>query len=200
MPQAFQYWRPGSEERKLRVFISHRHGDDEALYDGVVAALTRNGFPVQDISLSAQQVMRGPRGGELPTLAIQSDIAARIYTADVMIAPARVATTRSEWVTWEVQLAAIAYRIPILFVKEEGQQLSTRLIADIAELGLPHKSCAPDPMLIASGVADLVDPRPKRAMRCEEADANFAFRGPTPAAIEGVLKKHPFRPRLGGTA
>lgn len=200
MPQAFQYWRPGSEERKLRVFISHRHGDDEALYDGVVDALSRNGFPVQDISLSAQQVMRGPRGGKLPKLEVQANIAARIYTADVLIAPSRPAAFRSDWVTWEVHLAAIGYGIPVLFVNKRGHKRRTKLVSDIAELGLPFRDCDPDAEFIARSVADLVDPRPKRAMRLEESDASLKFRGPTPAAIEDVLTKHPFRPRLGGTA
>src|SRR5688572_28850437 len=98
----FEYWRPGAgEERQLRVFISHRYGDDQALYDEVLAALHRNGFSVQDVSLSAAQVLAGPRGGRLPALEVQSEIAARIYTSDVIIAPSRPAVTRSQWVTRE---------------------------------------------------------------------------------------------------
>lgn len=59
----FEYWRPGSEERKLRLFISHRYGADEALYTQVIAALERQGFAVQDVSLTKEQVLTGPRGG-----------------------------------------------------------------------------------------------------------------------------------------
>lgn len=44
-----EYWQPGGEERQLRVFISHRFGDDRALYDGVIDALNRQGFSVQDL-------------------------------------------------------------------------------------------------------------------------------------------------------
>jgi len=36
--QPFEYWKPGSEERQLRLFISHRWGHDEDLYASVISA------------------------------------------------------------------------------------------------------------------------------------------------------------------
>lgn len=192
----FQYWQPGSEERQLRIFISHRYGNDQALYDDVVRALNRNGFSVQDISLSASQILAGPRGGQLPTLDVQSEIAARIYTSDVVIAPSRPAVTRSQWVTWEVQLAAIGYAIPILFVNQRNQQRSTRLVAEIEGLGLPHRACDPVSSDIARSVAELVNTRPTWAMRQDEPDSNIRFRGPPSAALTDILRKFPFHPRL----
>jgi hypothetical protein len=191
-----QYWEPGSEERRLRIFISHRYGDDERLYNETINALYRNGFAVQDVSLPASQFMSGPRGGRLPKLEIQSEIAARIYTADIMIAPSRVATSRSQWVSWEVQLAAIGYGIPILFVSERGQRRSTRLVTEVADLNLPHEACDPEAHEIARSVAELVSPWPKAGMRQMEEDASIKFRGPPSTALAEVLKKHPFEPRL----
>lgn len=195
---AFKYWQPGGEEeRKLRIFISHRHGDDKALYDDVLRAVESNGFAVQDISLSAEQVMKGPRGGQLPHMEIQAEIAARIYTSDVVIAPSRPAVSRSHWVQWEVQLAAIGYGIPILFVNQRGQQRSTRLVNEVQSLDLPHRVSDPISSDIARNVAELVEnTRPNWGVRQEEPVPELRFRGPTPVAMNKVLLKHPYRPRL----
>lgn len=190
------YWTPGSEERQLRIFISHRYGKDQALYDEVLAAVRRNGFSVQDISLSAEQVMAGPRGGDLPKLEIQAEIAARIYTSNILIAPSRPAVGRSQWVTWEVQLAAIGYGIPILFVDLRNHQRRTRLVSEVDSLGLRYATCEPDIQNIARKVAELVDGRPDWAMRQAESDGTLRFRGPPTDALNDVLRKFPFQPRL----
>lgn len=194
----FEYWHPGTdEERQLRVFISHRYVGDQTLYDKVIAAMDKNGFSVQDISLSEREALSGPRGGKLPTMSVQAEIAARIYTSDIVIAPSRPAVSRSQWVTWEVQLAAIGYGIPILFVNQPNQTRRTKLVAEIAELGLAHRACNPVVAEIARNVAELAqNSRPNWAMRRDEADASLRFRGPTRAALDEVLRKHPFRPRL----
>lgn len=191
------YWEPGSEERQLRVFISHRYGNDQSLYDEVIRALNRAGFSVQDISLSAKKILEGPRGGKLPTLEVQSEIAARIYTSDIVIAPSRVGVGRSEWVTWEVQLAAIGYGIPILFVNQRGQKYKAKLVSEIEKLSLPHAACEPTPSEIVRSVAELVkNTRPTWGMRRDEPDASILFRGPSNAALNKVLTTFPFNPRL----
>lgn len=192
----FEYWRPGAEERKLRLFISHRYGADEALYTQVIAALEREGFAVQDVSLTKDQVLTGPRGGDVPISKIQADIAARIFTADVLIAPSRVGVTGSEWLTWEIQLAVIGYGLPVLFVNHEGQKNKSRLVAEVEALGVPCRVCDAMTTQIVRGVTDLVDGRPRSAMRLEEPDPNFRFRGPPSAARQSVLARFPFEPRF----
>jgi len=194
------FWKPGAEERQLRVFISHRYGDDRALYDGVIDALNRQGFSVQDLSLTEEQRREGPQGGRLPRLTIQAEIAARIYSSDVFIAPGRVATGRSPWLTWEVQTATVSYGVPILFVRERGQQRGTQLIADVAALKLPHRVCDPDKHLIARNVAELVSVRPTWGVRLSETDPNLRFRGPTRAALDAVMAQTPYHPRLADYA
>ena len=196
----FEYWTPGGEERQLRIFISHRYGHDEALYNGVIDALHREGFSVQDMSLSASQAMAGPRGGALPKLEVQAEVAARIYTSDVLIAPSRAGVSRSQWVTWEVQLAAIGYGIPILFVNQRNQQRKTSLVSQVDALGLPYAACNPVTWEIARNVAQLVDTRPNWAMRQDEPENTIRFRGPPPAARNDVLRKFPFQPRLAPPA
>lgn len=191
------YWEPGSEERRLRIFISHRYDKDDELYTEVIATLNREGFNVQDVSLSAKQVMAGPRGGELPKLKIQAEIAARIYTSDIVIAPSRVGAGRSEWVSWEVQLAAVGYAIPILFVDQgEDQQRRTALVSEIAELDLPYAVCNPVAHEIVPNVIKLVGGRPNWTMRDHEQDKLIRYRGPPSSARDEVLKKFPFEARL----
>jgi MTH538 TIR-like domain (DUF1863) len=192
----FEYWQPGSEERQLRIFISHRFGKDQELYDQVISALESNRFSVQDMSLSAERALAGPRGGDLPKLNIQAEIAARIYTSDAVIAPSRPAVTRSQWVSWEVQLAAIGYGIPILFVNEKGQQRRTRLVSEVADLELPHDVCERSSQAIVEKLIRLIAGRPNWAMRQEETDANLRFRGPPESSRNEVLKRFPFHPRL----
>lgn len=196
---AFQYWRPGEEERQLRVFCSHRYGGDEHLYKQVVADLNRNGFSVQDTSLSASELLRGPRGGRLSKMQVQAEIAARIYTSDVLIAPSRPAASRSDWVSWEVQLAAIGYGVPIVFVNQRAdQQYNTRLVRQVAEMKLRHCVCNLDIKEISSSVAKMVDPRPRWGVRDEETGAEFRFRGPPSAALDRVFRRVPFQARLSG--
>ena len=165
-----QYWRPGAEERSLRVFISHRWGQDVALYSNVIDALNRSGFSVQDLSLAASKLMEGPRGGKLPKLEIQAVVAARIYTSDVIIAPSRPGVSRSAWVTWEVQLAAVGYGIPIVFVNPRNYQRQTSLVSQVKALDLPHRVCGPSTPEIVRNVTALVDARPTWTMRQEEPD------------------------------
>lgn len=193
-----EYWRAGSgEERQLRVFISHRYGDDRALYDGVIDALNREGFSVQDMSLTEDRMKKGPRGGQLPVLAIQAEIAARIYTSDVVIAPSRVATSWSKWLTWEIQTATIGYGVPILFVKERGHQRQAKLVTEVEKLGLPHRVCDPDRAKIVRSVVELVgNSRPTWAVRTDESDANTHFRGPVKGVLDAVMKQTPYHPRL----
>ncbi len=193
------YWKPEDGERQLRIFISHRYDDDQELYDNAVTALIKGGFPVQNISLSKSQLIRGPRGGYLPELKVQAEIAARIYTSDILIAPSRPGVSRSDWVTWEVQLAAVGYGIPILFVNFRGQQRKTRLVTEIESLGLPCEVCEPEAHSIARSVAELVrKPRPDWTVRRHEPDSTVRFRGP--AALDDVLNKFPLQSRYAEVA
>ncbi|MBU6372365.1 MAG: TIR domain-containing protein [Alphaproteobacteria bacterium] len=194
--QPFEYWQPGSEERQLRLFISHRWDHDESLYGSVINALNRQGFIVQDMSLSKDQAVKGPRGGSVAQLKIQAEIAARIFTSDILIAPSRVATTSAEWLTWEIQLAAIGYGLPVLFVDQTDQKHRTRLVSEMQDLGAPHAVCEPDTTHIVRAVTSLVSGRPTWAMRQDEPDTNFRFRGPPRTARYSVLRRFPFQPRL----
>jgi hypothetical protein len=195
-PEPFQYWTPGSEDRAIRVFISHRYASDRALYDTVIDKLQRQGHAIQDLSLNEQQQLQGPNGGEVPEMSLQAVIAARIYSADLLIAPSRPRTSRSEWLVWEVQLAAISYGVPVLFVNEPGLVNQTRLVSEIARLGLPYAVCGQVSEEIVRKAIDLVKGRPDWAVRQEETDPSLRFRGPPPAARDTVMRQFPYTPRL----
>lgn len=191
-----QYWQPGAEERQLRVFISHRWGDDRALYTEVIQALNQQGFSVQDMSLTEDKQKKGPKGGKLPELTIQAEIAARIYTSDVFVAPSRVAVAWSPWLTWEVQLATVGYGIPALFVSAREQKKQAQLVSDVAKLGLPHRVCLRDTRQIVSSISELVSTRPKYAVRIEELDPNYRFRGPTRSMLDSIMTREPYSARF----
>lgn len=194
--QPFEYWRPGTEERQLRLFISHRWGKDEDLYGSVIAALNQQGFSVQDMSLSEDQAITGPRGGSVAHLKIQAEIAARIFTSDILIAPSRVGVGRAQWLTWEIQLASVGYGLPVLFVDNAAQRYRTRLVTEMTEMGAACEVCVRDATHIVRGVTSLVNGRPNWSIRQQEPDALYRFRGPPQAVRDSVMARFPFQPRL----
>jgi hypothetical protein len=198
MTGTLEYWTPGEEERCIRIFVSHRWDSDGALYTDVIRTLHQQGFAVQDMSLSAQQVMTGPRGGDLPRLTIQAEIAARIYTSDILIAPSRPAVGRSQWVTWEVQIALVGYGIPVLFVNHKGQKYKTRLVSEAESLGVPHRVCDPVATQIAPGVAELVGHPTWGVRQGEDDERSIRYRGPLESQRLDVLRRFPFQARLAG--
>jgi hypothetical protein len=191
------YWSPGQEDRHIRIFVSHRYGSDKQLYDAVLSELRSQGHAIQDVSLSEDMRISGPRGGRLPHLQIQAEIAARIYTADLLIAPARPATTRSDWLTWEFQLAAIGYGVPVLFVKEPNRRYTTQLVSDAAALKLPHAVAEKDAREIVRKAILLIGGRPNWDVRLEEDQAGLRkYRGPVQAMRDKIMRQYPYRASL----
>jgi hypothetical protein len=190
----FAYWKPGSEERYIRIFMSHRWGQDRELYEQVLAKLRRQGHCIDDVSLNERQQIAGPRGGDVPDLNVQAEVAARIFTADIVIVASRPGITRSEWVMWELRVAAIGYAVPILFLDFDNQQRRAAIVTEIAGLGLQHDVCQPVVTEIVPRVIKLVGGRPKWGMRLQEADPNLRFRGPP--LLSAINKKLPYRAAL----
>jgi hypothetical protein len=193
---ALSYWRRGEEDRQIRVFVSHRHGDNKALYDQVIALLEQQGHRIQDLSVTEEMLIGGPKGGQLPDIHVQAEIAARIYTADLMIAPARPATTRADWLVWEITLAAVGYGVPVVFVSEPNSKYKTSIVSEIAKWGLPHAVCAQDSSKIVRNAIDLMQTRPTWNYRDSEEAPTTRFRGPPEAARQKVMRQFPYRPRL----
>ena len=194
--QPLVYWKPGEEERQIRVFISHRWGKDRDLYDNMLRTLRSQGHGIQDISLSEDLKMQGPRGGDLPRMEIQAEVAARIYTADLLIAPSRPAAGKSDWVTWEVQLAAVGYGVPILFVKESEARYNSSLVSQVAAIGVPHALAVRTTESVVRAAIELVNGRPVWGFREREPDPTIRYRGPLQTMRESVLRRFPLQPRL----
>ncbi len=190
----FAYWKPGSEERYIRIFMSHRWGPDRDLYEQVLSQLRSQGHCIQDVSLTEQQKLTGARGGDVPDLKIQAEVAARIFTSDIVIVASRPAITRSDWVMWELRIAAIGYGVPILFLDFDNQQRRSAIVAEVSALKLPHDVCRPIVTEIVPRVIELVGGRPKWGMRLLEADPSLRFRGPP--MLDDINKRLPYRAAL----
>jgi hypothetical protein len=148
------------------------------------------------MSLTRADRLRGRRGGKRPKTEIQAEVAARIYTSDLLIAPSRPGTSRSDWVTWEVSTAAVGYSVPILFVSQPNTQNMTRLVREISNLSLPHAVAQRDAGDVVRKALQLVDGRPTWDMRQRETDPTKRYRGPPEAALSQVMTRFPFRARL----
>jgi hypothetical protein len=190
----FAYWEPGSEERYIRIFMSHRWGQDRELYEQVLSKLRSQGHCIDDVSLNERQQIAGPRGGDVPDLYVQAEVAARIFTADVVIVASRPGIVRSDWVMWELRIASIGYGVPILFLDFDGQQRRAAIVSEISALRLPHDVCQPVVTEIVPRVIQLVGGRPRWGMRLKERDPNLRFRGPP--LLDGISKKLPYRAAL----
>lgn len=191
------FWDPKRDgHRRWRIFISHRHKADRALYDDVLQTLKRQGHSVQDMSLPEENSLSGPRGGQLPEMEIQAQVAARIYTSDLLVAPSRPGATRSEWVTWEVQLAAVGYGVPVLFVSEPDMVYTSSLVSEMARLGLRHSVAGRNTQDIVRKAVELAPSRPKWGMRLSESDQALAFRGPPQQARDKIMAQFPFQPPI----
>jgi len=190
----FSYWQPGSEERYIRIFMSHRWGQDRELYEQVLRKLRSQGHCIDDVSLNERQQIAGPRGGDVPDLNVQAEVAARIFTADIVIVASLPGIARSEWVMWELRIASIGYGVPILFLDFDGQQRRAAVVREVAGLGLQHDVCQPLVTEIVPRVIKLVGGRPRWGMRLKEPDPNLRFRGPP--LLERISKKLPYRSAL----
>ncbi|HCK85254.1 MAG TPA: hypothetical protein DHW63_12275 [Hyphomonadaceae bacterium] len=190
----FAYWEPGSEERYIRIFMSHRWGQDRELYEQVLGQLRSQGHHIDDVSLNERQQIAGPRGGDVPDLKVQAEVAARIFTADIVIVASRPGITRSDWVMWELRIAAIGYGVPILFLDFDNQQRRAAIVAEVAALALQHDVCQPVVREIVPRVIKLVGGRPSWGTRLQERDPHLRFRGPP--MLSGISKKLPYRAAL----
>lgn len=114
---------PDEPKRPLRVFVSHRWGQDDMLRKFVAACLTEHGLDiVTDMSLTPDERVEGPRGGEVDELQIKAEIHRRIVASDIIIVPAHTAAGVSRWISWETE-TAFTLNKPILFVSDRPDRM-----------------------------------------------------------------------------
>lgn len=187
------YWEKGSG-RKLRVFMSHRWGDDEPLYSSVFDELKNMGFEFEDTSLSKKSGITGPRGGAVNDLKLSREIAALIYSSDVLVAPSRRGAGQSDWVAWEVELAGVCYSIPVLFVDHDNDvERRNFLVSGLRTADARCDVAKPNAYDIAFSISRLVNTTPYKGIIEEAPDDKTLYRGPIQATLKEVMKRHPYR-------
>lgn len=194
-----EYWREG-EKRKLRVFMSHRWDTDDAtLYEDALKHLAKEGYAVQDLSLAQGQKVSGPRGGVVADMKIEREIAARIYSSDILLAPSRVAAGLSDWIVWEVELASVAYNIPVLLIDHAPDMQKRSFVAELKAINARFDVVGDDAGKIAFAVAKLVFP-PYQAVETGPTANTKLYRGPQRDILADVMKRFPYEPNNARSA
>ncbi|GEM_PF-5837709 len=144
------------QRRSLRVFVSHRYEKDADLHD--FFATKFDGFEIQDLSLDASKALQSPRSGSIDELTIKQEIAARIFQADIVIAPSNVKAGRSRWIPWEIETAAICYNIPVLFVdRRDNVQRRNHLYNRLKKLGAKVAKSTTSPEQVLTAISMIFD-------------------------------------------
>ncbi|HVY84097.1 MAG TPA: hypothetical protein VG943_03130 [Caulobacterales bacterium] len=183
-------WRPG-QGRRLRVFILQRWGMDEALYHGVLSELTHMGLFVDDLSLAQGRADFGARESD-PQLG--AELAARIYAADVLIAPARRWAGQHDWAAWCIDLAALCYSVPVLLVDHDGDaDRRNALTCGARAAGARCDVVRAQAFDIAAALSRLSQRNPHQSVPQDAVDVRHVYRGPHKGALSALMRMHPYR-------
>lgn len=123
--------------RPIGVFVSHRWEYDRETRD-LLAEFNHapSGIRIEDHSLPKEERITSPRGKNVADIRVKAEIARRMRMADVVVAPSIAMRNPSDWVMWELELAALGMQKPILFVDHvQDLKLPTRLIAALRREG-----------------------------------------------------------------
>ena len=103
--------------KPTQIFISHRYKKDQRFLAAIKGRLEDH-VRIDDGSLTKEQMLSGPRGGKVPGFEVKKEIFDRISQSDVVICRNTSSITNNEWISWEIDTAAIALKKPILFVDD----------------------------------------------------------------------------------
>lgn len=123
---------------ELKIFVSHRWGLDRDLYDFVSVFEGRvSGVGIRNLSIPAEKRITNVHGRDVTTIKLKAEISKLMAEADVIVTSSVAMRNVSDWVMWELELAAFGLSKPILFVDHrENLQLPTRLISDFRGFGV----------------------------------------------------------------
>jgi len=191
--------------RRLRVFVSHRWKEDGELHR--ILRTDFENFQIEDMSLSEDRRMLGARGGMVDEIRIKRELAARIYASDILIAPSTKAALKprkvrsegeyveieTDWISWEIQIAAICFNIPVLFVDtrvnlKRRNALYNKLKAEGANVGVALAT-ADDILMKIDALFD----QKILEYRDAESELRELHELRVPAELPGILDRHPFR-------
>lgn len=181
--------------RQLRVFISHRWGQHRGLYERTTSELRASFGAFQDLSIPEGKGIFGPRGGYLEDFDIKSQMAARIFSSDLVICPSRVSmgTGAKSSTAYEIELAAVAYSVPIIFLRETNQIRHVRFLKQAKKLKLQH--------IVANIDEDELTPAVKKFVAKDTLLRRFPFgrrdaeaiqRSPNGDILHEVMRQYPY--------
>lgn len=180
--------------RQLRIFISHRWDQHSDVYIEVADEL-RNAFGrFQDLSIPEDKILTSDNGGYLDQFDLRSNIAGRIYSSDLIFCFSNVGMGMSESTHYEIQLAAVAYSVPIIFLRLPDQQNNARIVRQALDLGIQTEVVNIGTRGLVTAVQKLVT---KEMLRCRVAldideNSNLTYRGPNGKITDRVLREYPF--------
>ncbi|HVZ99983.1 MAG TPA: hypothetical protein VG841_06685 [Caulobacterales bacterium] len=191
MHQSGEAWRPG-QGRRVRLFFLERWGREEALYADVIVELTKMGFSIEDLSLAKGRAAFAEDGEEA---GMRGEMAARIYSSDVLIAPLKHFSGPRDWAAWSVELAGLCYSVPVMLVElEEHAERRRKLVRPLQAVNARCDVARPQAFDIAFAIARLLQRSPHQAIPDRAGDSRTLYRGPQRSALSEVMRLHPHRP------
>lgn len=131
LPQPVSELDEAVSAQRTQIFVSHRYDEDQAFLAEVRDRLEDH-VVIDDDSLTREQMLAGPRGGRAPDFSVKKEICERIRRSDIVLCRNTPSIINNDWISWEIDTAAIALRKPILFVDDrfdamKGSSLYTEL-------------------------------------------------------------------------
>ena len=136
-PSERVYQRRVQLRANLKVFISHRWDYDQELHTRLSRfSAFEAGINVNDMSITSDRPVVGPRGGIASNSKVFDRIVERMDECHLVAAPSKAARTPNKWVKDELFTAVRFLKKPILFVDHKpGQQQRTSMMIDLSEIG-----------------------------------------------------------------
>lgn len=193
------------QRRYLRIFVSHRYKEDGYLHQLLTSGLEN--FEIDDLSLIEALRLKGARGGPVEEIRIKREIAARIYASDIVIAPSTKAALKprkirtedgvveveTDWISWEIQVAAICFNIPVLFIDQKlGVQRRNQLYNKLRSEGAKVAACVGTRDEVLKAIDRLFD-KSVLDYRNHKSEIQELHEMRVPAEFPRVLEKHPYR-------
>jgi len=137
------------ERRKLpndlKIFFSHNYEKDDRVVAEIVERVRKFASLQEDSdhTVYKQDRFTGPRGGDLPELVLKRKIAKRIRNSHIIMCPNSRTISDNDWINWEIEIGAIGFRKPVLFVDTSLEAIrNAGLLSKLKEAGLKAERCS----------------------------------------------------------
>ena len=158
------------ERRKLpndlKIFFSHNYEKDDRVVAEIVDRVRRFASLQEDSDHTVYKDGRftGPRGGDLPDLLLKRKIADRIRSSHIIMCPNSRTISDNDWINWEIEIGAIGFRKPVLFVDTSLNTIrNAGLLSKLQAAGLKAERCGNNGEDIKTAINSLCKNDPVRA-------------------------------------